>query len=123
MFHSSLLAVAAWMCAAPVPAAPEPKPSAELKMLEHMIGTFDDEMTVKAGEWNPKEQKLTAIPKRTWAFGGKFIRGEGTWMPDKNEYLHLIAYDEQAKCYRMWYFDSMGGMPRTIVKGTWDEKA
>jgi hypothetical protein len=102
--------------------ADDPKPSAEMRVLEDLVGTWDEVSTNKPSEWVPKGGESTAVTKRTWALGGKAIRGEGAWMPAKNEYLHLINYDAEAKAYRSWYFDSEGTSPRTIAKGTWDEK-
>lgn len=100
-----------------------PKPSAELRVLEDMIGTWDEVMTNKPTEWTPKAEKSTAVTTRTWSLGGKFIRGQGAWQPAKTEFLHLMTYDPDAKAYREWYFDAAGTMPRGSVKGTWDAKS
>jgi hypothetical protein len=102
--------------------ADDPKPSAEMKVLEDLIGTWDEATTTKPCEWVPKGGTSTAVTKRTWALGGKVIRAEGVWMPAKTEYLHLISYDAGAKTYRSWYFDSEGTAPNSVSKGTWDEK-
>jgi hypothetical protein len=99
-----------------------PKPSLEMQVLEDMIGTWDEEMTNKETEWTPKVEKSKALTKRTWALGGKFMRGEGAWQPAKNDFLHVLSYDPVAKGYRSWYFDSAGTMPRTAVTAAWDEK-
>src|SRR5690242_1809103 len=76
------------------------KPSAEIGVLEDMIGTWDEVMTNKATEWTPKAEKSTAVTKRTWALGGKFMRADGAWQPAKTEFLHLMSYDPEAKVYR-----------------------
>lgn len=104
------------------PADDLPKPSPELRVLEPLIGTWDEVMTNKATEWMPKAEKSTSVTKRAWSLGGHVIRGEGTWMPAKNDFLHLMSYDPEAKVYYTWYFDAGGGMPRGVTKGTWDEK-
>lgn len=105
-------------CAADDPA----KPSAEMLLLADFVGTWDEEMTGKPTEWVPNAVKSTAVTKRSWAMGGKFIQGEGAWIPDKNAFLHLMGYDADAKVYRTYYFDSAGTMPRSIAKGEWDAK-
>jgi hypothetical protein len=100
-----------------------PKASAESRVLEKYIGTWDEVMTNKPTEWVPKVEKSTALTKRAWALGGNFVRGVGKWQPANTEFLHLVAYDPVAKAYRSWYFDAGGEMPRVQVTGTWDEKA
>jgi hypothetical protein len=99
-----------------------PTPSAELRVLEDMLGTWDEVMTNKPTEWKPKTETATAVTKRTWSLGGKFIRGDGAWQPARNEFLHLMSYDPDAKAYRSWYFDSSGAMPGGMTRGTWDAK-
>jgi hypothetical protein len=88
-----------------------------------MVGTWDEVMTNKETEWTPKAEKSTAVTRRTWALGGKAIRGEGAWQPAGNEFLHVLGYDPEAKVYRSWYFDAAGSMPRTHTTGTWDAKS
>jgi hypothetical protein len=100
-----------------------PKPSAELRVLEDMIGTWDEVMMNKPTEWTPKAEKSTTVTKRTWALGGKFMRADGAWQPAKTEFLHLLGYDPDAKAYRSWYFDAAGAMPRGSQGGTWDAKS
>src|SRR5207248_3327105 len=79
-----------------------PKPSAELQVLEGFIGTWDEVMTNKPTESMPQAEKSTAVTKRVWSLGGKFIRGGGVWQPAKTEFLHLMSYDPDAKAYRTW---------------------
>lgn len=100
-----------------------PKPSAELRSLEDMIGAWDEVMTNKPTDWTPKAETATAVTKRTWSLGGKFLRGDGAWQPAKTEFLHLMSYDPDAKVYRSWYFDASGAMPRGSMTGTWDAKS
>src|ERR1041385_1074327 len=97
-----------------------PKPSAELRVLEDLIGTWNEVMTNRPTEWAPKAEKATAVTKREWSLAGKFIRAEGAWQPAKTDFLHLMSYDPEAKAYRSWYFDASGSMPRGSMAGTWD---
>jgi hypothetical protein len=96
--------------------------SAESKVLENFIGTWDEEMTNKPTEWTPKAERATSITKRSWSLGDKFVRAEGTWQPANTECLHLMTYDPYAQAYRSWYFDGAGSMPRGSTIGKWDEK-
>jgi hypothetical protein len=98
------------------------KPAPELRVLEGFIGSWNEEMSNKATEWTPNARKITAVTKRVWFLGGKYIRGEGAWMPDNNQFFHLMSYDPQAKAYRAWYFDASGTMPSGLVKGEWDAR-
>jgi hypothetical protein len=104
------------------PAVDLGKPAPELRALEGFIGTWNEESSNKATEWMPNAQKSTSVTKRTWFLGGKFIRGEGAWMPANNQFLHLMSFDPQTKAYRAWYFDAGGAMPAGLIKGQWEAK-
>lgn len=113
----------AFLCSPVAVSADEPaKPVPELRVLEDMIGTWDEVMSNKATEWLPKAERSAAVTKKNWSLGGKVIRMEGVWMPAKTEFLSLVSYDPATKEYRTWYFDSAGGQPRGSVRGTWDDK-
>lgn len=104
--------------------ADEPaKPPPELRVLDDMIGTWDEVLTNKPTEWLPKAERSDSLTKKNWSLGGKFIRMEGVWKPAKTEFLSLLTYDPATKEYRTWYFDSGGGQPRGSVRGSWDDKA
>lgn len=98
------------------------KPGPELKVLEQMIGTWDEVVTQKPAGWTPDGGRQAAVSKKAWALGGKFLRMEGTWNPGKTEYTSYLTYDPDTKGYRHWYFDSGNSFPRGTVRGTWDEK-
>src|SRR5438552_10703591 len=123
MYHS-LVAAAILIVPGSIPAAlaGEPKPMPELKALEQMVGTFDELVTQKPAEWTPQGGTQKAVSKKTWALGGKFIRMEGTWQPDKIEFASYLTYDSETKEYRHWYFDSGGSFPRATAHGIWDER-
>jgi hypothetical protein len=93
----------------------------ELRVLEATVGTFDEVMTSKPAEWTPKAERSTSVTRKTWALGGRFIRMEGVWDPAKTEFVSYLTYDPSKKEYRTWYFDSGGGFPRGVARGTWDE--
>jgi hypothetical protein len=122
--HRVFIALAVSLaCSLPrAPAADTPS-AAELRVLEDMIGTWDEVVTVKPAEWTPNGETRTSITRRSWSLGGKFMRSDGTWQPARSEFLYLIAYDAAVRVYRCWYFDSTGEMPREPITGTWDEKS
>jgi hypothetical protein len=121
------LAVVAALVAPSLPltvgAGEAPKPIPELKVLEQTIGTWDEVLTNKPAEWNPKAERSTSVTRKQWALGGRFIRMEGVWNPAKAEFVSLVTYDPATSEYRTWYFDARGGFPRGDVRGKWDEKA
>lgn len=104
-------------------AADGPAPPAELRVLQDMIGTWDEVMTVKSGDPAAKAETRPSITKRSWALGGEMIRSDGAWLNPKTEFLYLISYDAPANVYRCWYFDSAEGMQRDAMTGTWDAKS
>src|SRR5215207_5273144 len=116
-----LLALAFLASPAAVSADEPAKPAPELRILDDMIGTWDEVLSNKPTEWLPKAERSQSVTKKTWALGGTFIRMEGVWKPAKTEFLSLVSYDPATKGYRTWYFDSAGGQPRGSVRGTWDD--
>jgi hypothetical protein len=99
-----------------------PKPP-ELKVLDRLVGTWDEVLTNKPTEWTPKAERSTSVTKKSWALGGRFVRMEGAWMPAKTEFVSYITFDPSTREYRTWYFDAANSMPRGSTRGTWDEAA
>ena len=105
------------------PAADAPAPAAELRLLEDMIGTWDEVMTVKPVEPWAKAETRASVTKRAWSLGGKLMRSDGAWQSPTTEFLYLISYDAPAGVYRCWYFDSADAMQKDPMAGTWDAKS
>jgi hypothetical protein len=97
-----------------------PKLPPELKLLEPMVGTFDEVLTNKPAEWTPMGGRATSVTKKTWSLGGRFLRTDGAW--DKTEFISFLTYDPATMEFRTWYFDAGGAFPRGTLHGTWDEK-
>jgi hypothetical protein len=51
--------------------------SPELKVLNPLIGTWDEVITNKSTEWMPKAGRATSVTKGSWALGGRFVRVDG----------------------------------------------
>ena len=95
----------------------------ELRVLEDMIGTWDEVMTVQPVEAGAKAETRASVTKRAWSLGGKLIRSDGAWQNPTTEFLYLISYDAPAGVYRCWYFDSADAMQKDPMTGTWDAKS
>src|SRR5262249_23682859 len=65
--------------------------SPELKVLNGFVGTWDEVVTQKPAEWTPKGGSMTSVSKKAWVLGGRFVRMEGTWMPEKTEFSSLAT--------------------------------
>ena len=90
----------AFLCLPVAVSADEPgKPAPELRVLEDMIGTWDEVMSNKPTEWLPKAERSESVSKKNWSLGGKFIRMDGVWNPAKTEFLSLVSYDPATKDY------------------------
>lgn len=124
MRHPLLAVVALVLSGSPAAVrADEPaKPVPELKVVELMVGTWDEVVTQKPAEWTPQGGTQKAVSKKAWALDGKFLRMEGSWNPGKVEFVSYLTYDPATKEYRHWYFDSGGSFPRGTAHGAWDEK-
>src|SRR5207253_2689959 len=86
----SLLAVVALVVpgsSAAVRADEPARPMPELTVLEQMVGTWDEVVTHKPAEWTPQGGTQKAVTKKGWALGGRFLRMEGTWQPEKTEFV------------------------------------
>ncbi|MBY0515252.1 MAG: hypothetical protein K2P78_15275, partial [Gemmataceae bacterium] len=87
-------------------------------VLERWLGTWDQDLTIKAALG--KETKTTAVDTVKPAFGGTFIQIVSV-AQDGNELIDLATFDPARGGYRMWTYNSSG----TTIEwdGTWDEAA
>jgi hypothetical protein len=88
-----------------------PKPGPRHEKLKAMVGEFVGEETMMPGPWSPEKQQRTGKIKARMlesffvisdyeqsAEGQVTFRGHGVY-----------GWDPQSECYRMYWFDSMGG--------------
>ena len=80
----------------------------EMKVLEKMVGTWDDESLTKVAKWTPKETRHASTLKVEVVLGGRFLQGKGFDKQGKFEHLQMWTYDPQKKVYRWWIFHSNG---------------
>ena len=112
----ALLVLAAMMVSL-AKAEDPPKRAAELQVLDHFVGTWDIEVTIK----QPGQREITnkGVETRKWSHGGKFVVFEnGSLESEENSEFHmLVTYDPATKTYPGVM---MFGPGRSIVTGTWD---
>jgi len=97
-----------------------PKKSAELKVLDRFVGTWEETVVSKPALWTPERTTSTILGTRKWILNGHMIENKGVWSPENKQFLHLMTYDPQSKQYRQWYFDKDGLAPQEY-SGQWDE--
>lgn len=93
---------------------PSPKVP-ELKMLDHYVGEWEDEISGRPG--------VRRIEIGEWILGGRFLRQ--VWSTETHDDappaqgLTLMTFDTEARIYRSWGFLATG----TVIEneGIWDE--
>jgi hypothetical protein len=93
---------------------------AELKVLERMIGTWDEVSIQKPAVWTPEGGRITAKVTRQWILDGRLMM-DTSILSDGRESINLRGFDPRSKAYRSWWFNSEGH--RNTATGTWNEKS
>lgn len=93
-----------------------PKPVAELKVLDRIVGTWSAEYTCKPGVWMPDGKKSSGTVKYEWILDGRYLQGKTSGFSDKSESIWLITYDPQMAAYRTWWFGTLG---QAETRGQW----
>jgi hypothetical protein len=91
--------------------------SAELKVLEPLIGNWDAELLYKPAEWTPQELQSKRSYQGQWVLNNRFIMSTAK-DSDGLESIFLWTYDSQAHHYKMWRFTSKGDTTKAV--GVWD---
>lgn len=100
------------------PATPEAPQSAESKVLERLVGSWDTTDVLKVAEWTPAEVRKTSKVTRKWVLNGRLLQDTSVGS-DGAESISLFAYDPQMKAYRSWWFSSEGWTNKGT--GKWDD--
>jgi hypothetical protein len=117
--HSSLV-VAILLAAAPtVRSSDAPAATPEQKVLDRFLGSWRSSLVRKV-EGNPEEYKGTINFTYTRVLGAQFVQ-EKTELSDNTSGMAMFAYDPQKKCYRKWWFGSIGQTAEST--GTWDAES
>jgi hypothetical protein len=94
--------------------------TAEQKVLDQLLGTWNQETTEFKAKWTPSEKHTPGTFTFTRVLGGRFVQETGE-DAEKNSCLILYTYDEQRKCYRCWVFGSAFGGPMGPSSAKWNE--
>jgi len=93
--------------------------SAELKVLHKRVGNWQGATTVHKTMWTPEEIRGSNISSCVAILGDRFTLNR-TEASNGESDLALVTYDEQRKCYRMWWFGSTGQCIES--QGQWDRR-
>jgi len=92
--------------------------SAELRILDRLLGTWRTEYRQMKAEWTPEEENGSADLVCTRELAGQVIRERGTYS-DQTTSTWLLNYDAEQRKYRSWWFNSLGLTSES--SGRWDE--
>jgi len=95
-------------------------PTESHKLLEPLVGKFDQATEVRMGPGDPMRTK--AIGTGTWVMGGRFVRVDSASAADeelKGERMNVYGYDPAAKKFTLWGIESFG-LTAYSATGDWD---
>lgn len=95
----------------------------ELRVLNHWVGQWDCDMTVKPNAGLPQGLQAKGTASAEWVLGGRFVQqtatSEGVNGKPGIKVMTLMTYDPQKQAYRGWIFFSTGAVRQ--IEGQWDE--
>jgi hypothetical protein len=129
MKHARILSLALVLCATPVVANQAASggaqtdakrqfaammeklsaPTESHKLLEPLVGKFDQVTEVKVGPGDPMRTK--SVGTGSWVMNGRFVRVDSVSAPDeelKGERMNVYGYDPAAKKFTLWGIESFG---------------
>jgi hypothetical protein len=84
-------------------------PTESHKLIEPLVGTFDQLTEVKMGPGDPMRSK--SVETGTWTMGKRFVRVDSVSAPEeelKGERMNVYGYDPAAKKFTLWGIESFG---------------
>ncbi len=111
--ESSEKVLAAWTA----DAKPDAQLSAELKVLDRLVGTWDVTALSKKAEWTPEDATIKSKVVRSWVLNRRFVQDVSTG-DDGTESINLFTFDAKRSEYRSWWFSSPGYTSKST--GQWD---
>jgi hypothetical protein len=97
----------------------------ELQVLNHWVGKWDGEMTVKPNAGSPNGIQAKGAVAAEWVLNGRFVQQTSTAEAGDGvpamKVTTLMTYDTRRRVYRSWMFFSSGAV--TESDGRWDEKS
>jgi hypothetical protein len=97
---------------------PPPEKPAELKIMEKWVGEWESTNTTTVLNGEPADITIKGPRTRKWGLGGWFIVETGK-NDDGSEVHVMFTFDQNARQFKMWYFDSRGTAADSL--GTWNE--
>jgi hypothetical protein len=94
----------------------------ELQPLNHYVGSFETEMTIKPNPGLPNGARTRGKATGEWILDGRFMRQ--TWTAEAAEGIPrlsgvtLMTYDPRQRTYRSWIFYSNGASGES--QGAWN---
>jgi hypothetical protein len=115
-------AASASATAADAPQGPA-KDVPELQVLNHWIGQWDDDVTIKPNAGLPKGMRAKGAVTAEWVLDGRFVQQTSTLLPGDGapgmKVTTLMTYDPRKRVYRSWMFFPTGAASES--EGRWDE--
>lgn len=96
-------------------AALPPEASAVLGMF---VGQWETQARIQGQGASDRTIEARGRAEGRWTLGGRFVEFHTESVPPGQSELQIMTYDEAAKAYRQWVFDSDGYMHEAV--GTWD---
>lgn len=100
-----------------------PKPNKFHKKLQALVGDWTGDEVMHPSPWDPQGGKRKGKIKARWICDG-FAVAEDYEQRSGSKVAFLghgvFGYDPQDGKYLWHWTDSMGGMPPTVLKGTWE---
>ena len=112
-----LITLLPFFCIALTLHAADPTSSPEQEVLDRFIGKWRTEYTHRKTEWTPVAKAGGSDLTFNRVLAGQFVQERGTH-DDKKTQLSMYTYDEENKCYRLWWFSSTGQTSEST--GEWD---
>jgi hypothetical protein len=84
-------------------------PTESHKLLEPLVGTFDQVTEVRMGPGDPMRTK--SVGTGSWVMNGRFVRVDSQSAPDeevKGERMNVFGYDPASKKFTLWGIESFG---------------
>ncbi len=97
----------------------------ELCALQHYVGVWDSQFTIASEEKDNASKSFTGDVEGKWVVGGQFLEQTGQYRLSESASPLIIrtmmSFDKQQQRYQYDYFNSSGGIQRSL--GKWDAVA
>ena len=95
--------------------------SAEAKVMQRLVGSWDVVSVSRPAEWTPEEVRMKSKVTREWIMNKTFVM-DTSKAADGKQSIALFAYDPTPKVYRSWWFNSEGYTSKSTGKWNADKQ-